>query len=1200
MQCPKCQFENPEIMQFCGGCGNKLEQFCPSCNFSNPPQFSFCGKCGQDLNIPSAKAIKDLSLDEQIKKIQRYLPKGLAEKILSQKDRIEGERKRVTVMFCDMEGFTTLSESLGPEEAYSIMDQIYEILIHKVHDYDGTVNEMTGDGIMALFGAPITLEDAPQRAIRSAYSIHREVSRFSEKIRQQGNITAPIRMRVGIHTGPVVVGTLGNDLRVEFKAVGDTVNLASRMESIAEPGSIYVTEQTFKLTEGLFRFEALGKKEIKGKGEPVNVYRVIAPSTRKTRFDVSAERGLTDFVGRERELELLMDGFERAKSGKGQAVSIMAEAGVGKSRLLYEFRKAIANEDVTFLEGRCLSYSRGEAYHPVIDILKANFDIQEGEGDLDIQEKLKAGLKKLKVDESSNLPYLLELLSLKEITFEKTGMTPAIRKDRINEALKRICLGGAEVRTLIMAFEDLHWIDKSSEDSLKNWLDSISGARVLLVFTYRPDYVHTWGAKSYHSQVNLNRLSNRESLKMAYHLFGTNLLDKNLEEFILEKTEGVPFFIEEFVRSLKDLKIIKRKNGRYVLSKDLSDLIVPSTIHDVIMARVDTLPEGAKEMLRTGSAIEREFSYELISRLMDLPEQELLSHLSVLKDSELIYERGIYPQSTCIFKHALTREVVYDSIMTNRKKKLHAKIGDAIEKFYGDNLDEYYAVLAEQYMRSENYAKCADYSLRAGDKAVGVFAWHEAQNHYETALNNLKEENVKQRADLLKKLAVVTQSELDVDASLEYAQFALSLYEGLDDKHNQLEVLMHIQTIYSGGYLDGSKEDRALEYLEKAAAIVENEPDTQEKGLIYQRTAHLYLHRGEPATTLIWSQKAVDLFTRLGVPMGTSLGTALTYTGCIDDGFTYNEKNWEAVLKAGNPLIIAILGHELSLTRALLRDVPKGREWSERILPEVIKAGGRFEGFLRRPLALIYALSGEVSKAEEACKAEKRIESKTLMSCFFEDAACIGFHYLRQGKWDQARAYLEWAISIHKERNNVAAIGACYYTLGCLNLEQKKYYEAEKLLLMSLEICRKGGNVIFELWVLPVLCEIYLNMDKPKKASIYMERGFELLDSSQNWYGLPAQIYLAKAMLMTKQQDWETATKFFNKAVKVNRKYELLWDEAKTNYEWGRMYLAKGQKGDSKIAAEKLSLSIDIFKKVGAKKDVDKILSERDELNHDE
>ncbi|MGD9031130.1 MAG: adenylate/guanylate cyclase domain-containing protein [Desulfobacteraceae bacterium] len=730
MKCPKCQHENPDDAKFCNECATKLELVCPECGKVNPPGSKFCNECAHGLSTPSAEPTpKDLSLDDKLDKIQRYLPKGLTEKILSQRDRIEGERKQVTVMFCDMEGFTQLSERLGPEEVYSIMDEVYEILIHKVHDYEGTVNEMTGDGIMALFGAPIALEDAPQRAIRSAMAIHREMTIFSDKIRQEKQGIPPLKMRIGVHTGPVVVGTLGNDLRVEFKAVGDTVNLASRVESLAVPGATYVTEETFRLAEGLFRFEALGQKEVKGKAEPVDVYHVIAPSTRRTRFDVSAERGLTPFVGRERELELVLDGFQRAKTGRGQAFSIMAEAGVGKSRLLYEFRKAVTHEDVTFLEGRCLSYSRGVAYHPIIDILKANFDIREGDGDSQITEKVKRGLKILVADEASTLPYLLELLSVKESGIDEIPLSPEAKKNRIMEAIKRITLKGSEIRPLILAYEDLHWMDKSSEDVLKYLLEGIAGSRVLLIFTYRPEFVHTWGGKSYHSQVNLNRLSNRESLAVVYYLLGTEEIDRDLEELILEKTEGVPFFIEDFIKSLQDLKIIKRTDNKYYLAKDIKDLVIPSAIQDMIMARVDSLPEGAKGVLQTGSVAGRELSYDLIEMVMGLSETELLSHLSALKDSELLYERGIYPQTTYIFKHSLIQDATYQSLLKSTRQKYHQKIAQVMEQYFPDTIETQPELLAHHYTEAGLNEQAVGYWHQAGQRATQRSANVEAINH---------------------------------------------------------------------------------------------------------------------------------------------------------------------------------------------------------------------------------------------------------------------------------------------------------------------------------------------------------------------------------------------------------------------------------------------------------------------------------------
>jgi len=498
------------------------------------------------------------------------------------------------------------------------------------------------------------------------------------------------------------------------------------MEGIAEPGTTYVTGDTFKLAEGLFRFEAIGEKQIKGKHDPVPVYRVISASSRKTRFDVNAERGLSPFVGRGRELENLLDGFRRSKDGHGQAFSIMSEAGAGKSRLLYEFRKAIANEDVTLLEGKCLSYSRGIAYSPVIDILKSIFDVRDEDNDSEIIDKVKAGLSFLKLDEPSTLPFILELLSIRDSGINYLLLSPEAKRERIIKSLKNILIKGAEQRPLILIFEDLHWIDKSSEQALIDILGIISGARVFLVSTYRPNYEQAWVNKSYHTQINLQSLSRVESLSIARHLLQADRMTPELEDMVIEKTEGNPFFIEEFIKVLRDLKIVERKNGTCSLTGGMQLLDVPSTIHDIIMARVDTQPEVAKEILQAGSVIEREFSYGLILLVTGLDKEILLSNLAMLKDSELIYERGVYPDNVFIFKHALIREVAYKSLLDKKRKEFHNKVGTSLEKLNKDKITEYYGVLVEHFLEAGNFAKGAEYAKLAGHKSNAESAFVDA------------------------------------------------------------------------------------------------------------------------------------------------------------------------------------------------------------------------------------------------------------------------------------------------------------------------------------------------------------------------------------------------------------------------------------------------------------------------------------------
>jgi predicted ATPase/class 3 adenylate cyclase len=908
MECPKCQFNNREGAKFCNECGHKFQLTCPDCGSNNRVGSKFCDECGSHLSVPIKHAPKDLSFDEKLTKIQKYLPKGLTEKILSQRDRIEGERKQVTVMFCDMEGFTPLTESLGIEEAYSVMDKVYEILIHKVHDYEGTVNEMTGDGIMALFGAPAALEDAPQRAIRSSLAIHREITKFSNNLKQEKENLWPIKMRIGIHTGPVVVGTVGNDLRVEFKAVGDTVNLASRMEGKAQPGTTYITEDTFRLTEGLFRFEALGEKEVKGKKVPVNVYRVIAPSTRRTRFDVNAERGLTPFVGRERELELLLDGFERAKIGRGQAFSVIAEAGVGKSRLLYEFRKLVADEDLTFLEGKCLSYSRGVAYHPVIDILKASFNVLENDRDSEIRQKVKKQLKILGADEASTLPYLLELLSVKDSGIDEIFMSPEAKKDRIMEAVKLITLKGSEIRPLILAVEDLHWVDKSSEDYTKNLLDSISGARIFLIFTYRPEFVHTWGGRSYHSQVNLNRLSNRESLAMMNQILDTDKIDRDLENLILEKTEGIPFFIEEFIRSLKDLKIIEIRDKELALKKDIHNLAIPSTIQDVIMARVDSLPDDAKETLQIGSAIEREFSFNLIKKVTALPEKKLLSNLSVLKDSELLYERGVYPQSTYIFKHALTREVVYDSILTGRKKKLHEQIGDAFEIIYIDNIIEHYGVISEHYLLSDAYEKGAKYSRLAGKQAQKRSSFTDAISYAKKGISCL--EMLPQTDDVQRRIIDDRTALSNYCMGLAYHYVGMQAVAPIVDLAQKMNYKKRLPRIFvaTGTNNIWVTEDiiKGIEKLNKAKKLAEKTEDFLSLWFACYFLGIAYWLDCSPEKSSIYFNMSLDLSiasnnaTGICVAKSSEAAQLCVFTGKIDSAYKTCKESLELAILSGD------------------------------------------------------------------------------------------------------------------------------------------------------------------------------------------------------------------------------------------------------------------------------------------------------------
>jgi class 3 adenylate cyclase/tetratricopeptide (TPR) repeat protein len=1165
MKCPVCDHDAPEGSKFCNECGNKLLLICCECEIENPPGSKFCTECGSAFNASGP----DLSaLEEKIDKIQRYLPEGLTQKILTQKDRIEGERKQVTVMFCDLVGFTSMSENLDPEEVYSIMDQVLEILIHKVHDFGGTVNKMTGDGIMALFGAPIALEDGPQRAIRSALAIHRGIIEFSEKLSKEKDIPS-LKMRVGINTGPVVVGTIGNSLRVEFTAMGDTVNLASRMEGLARPGTTAVTNETFKLTEVFFRFEAHGKKEVKGKEEPVEVYEVISPSNRSTRFDVSAERGLTPLVGRERELELLLDGHEMAKSGRGQAFSIIAEAGIGKSRLLYEFRKKIANENLTILEGKCLSFARNVAYLPVIDILKANFGIEQNDTEKEAKGKVTQGIQTLKADETSILAHLLELLSVKNDGDDLLNLTPEQKKTGIFEAVRQIIIKRSEQRPLILIFEDLHWIDQSSEELLQQILNSVPGIRVLVVFTYRPEYLHTWGGKSYHNQVNLNRLTNRESVLMLHHLLGSQETDKELDELILNKTEGIPFYIEELVKSLKELKIIQERNNRYCLLENEQVSTIPSSIQDVIMARVDTLPENARGVLQIGSAIEREFSYLMLKEVTELPEQDLLSNLSILKDTELIYERGIFPDSIYIFKHAFTKDVVYGSLLEMKKQELHNKIGQVIETNNENRLDEFFEILAYHYNQADNPEKAIRFFKFSGEKALNSYSNAEAVSFFQGALNILKKksETRENKVAQIEILLLMKQSLTYLGYTGESLQL---LHEGLrlskelsDGKSLQLFNLALV-----GLHTYRLELKTAIEYAED---MFQETDKAQDLDLIVP-----------PATILLWPLITSGQFEKV-IEIGLKVINLIEKDKKESHIFGENITNQYTQLCGYCARALAFLG-----------EFDKGKVLGEKALHHSVNTIGT--AFADMSYSILLSLIGDgVGAIWHSKRGIKHIEDANYTALLAYYWMLLGRGYLCFGDLKLAKGYIEKGLEVYRTQkiepsspSHFEALCEIHLQLG--DLEKARVY-AEKALRFSI----KYNQMDYEGVINIVLGTIIGRIDS-SKIGVAREHIFEGIRISENLKArvISSRGYLALGEVYAVADDTEQALENLVKAEREFKEMGMDYWIGRTHAIYAELY----KKETSHLkASDYLTKAIDIMNQCGADGWVERYEKELTELS---
>ncbi len=723
MRCSKCGTESTSGKKFCPECGTPLASRCAKCGADNGPTAKFCEDCGSPLGTAAASPEKS-----------NHSPIRVVDTPAS--EHLEGERKTVTALFADIKGSTELEQDLDPEEARAIVDPALKLMIEAVHRYDGYVVQSTGDGIFALFGAPVAHEDHPQRALYAALRMQEELRRYSDKLLADGR--APLEIRVGVNTGEVVVRSISTSGgHVEYTPIGHTTNLASRMQTVAPTGSIAITEDTRRLVEGYFALKARGPTRIKGVSEHVNVYEVIGLGPLRTRLQRSAGRGLTRFVGREHEMEALKHAGELARQGRGQIAAAMAEAGTGKSRLFFEF-KAISLSDWMVLETFSVSHGKASAYLPVIELLWNYFKITSADDERTRREKVTGRVLALDRSLEDTLPYLFSLLAIVDGDDPLAQMDGQIKKRRTLEAIKRILLRESLNHPLMVIFEDLHWIDEETQALLNLLADSIGTAKLMLLVNYRPEYTHSWGNKTYYTQLRLDPLGQQGAEEMLTALVGDSDEVRPLKAMIIERTGGNPFFMEETVQVLLDEGGLVRDGATFKLTQELSDLKIPPTVQSILAARIDRLPSDEKDLLQALAVIGKEFQLGVIRAVTAKSDDELNRMLGDLQLAEFIYEQPALGDIEYSFKHALTQEVAYNSVLIERRKLLHERAAVALETMFAAQLDDHFEELAHHYSRGDNLEKAVEYLGQAGQQAAQRSAYADAINRLTLALDLLQ------------------------------------------------------------------------------------------------------------------------------------------------------------------------------------------------------------------------------------------------------------------------------------------------------------------------------------------------------------------------------------------------------------------------------------------------------------------------------
>jgi class 3 adenylate cyclase/tetratricopeptide (TPR) repeat protein len=1038
MQCPRCRHANQAGAKFCEECAAPLARACGRCGRPLSPTAKFCPECAHPTGaLPAAPAAAP-----RFTSPERYTPRHLAERILTSKASLEGERKQVTVLFADLKGSMELLADRDPEEARNLLDPVLERMMEAVHRYEGTVNQVMGDGIMALFGAPVAHEDHAVRACYAALRMQESVHRYADELRRREGTL--IHIRVGLNSGEVVVRSIGSDLHMDYTAVGQTTHLAARMEQLAMPGSVLMTADTLRLAEGFVEVKPLGPVNVKGLGEPVEVFEVAGGGPVRTRLQAAARRGLTRFVGRDVELEQLRHAQQLAGNGQGQVAAIVGEAGVGKSRLVYEFIHSHRMQGWLVLESASVSYGKATSYLPVIELLKGYFKIHDRDDLRNIREKVTGKL--LTLDESLKpmLPALLALLDVPVDDAQWRALDPGQRRQRTLDAVRRLLLREARAQPLLLIFEDLHWIDGETQAVLDGLIESLPAARLLLVVNYRPEYRHAWGGKTYYRQLRIDPLAAESADELLDVLLGTDGALAPLRRLLTERTEANPLFLEESVQALVETGALIGTSGAYRLTRPVEHLTIPATVQAILAARVDRLAPEAKRLLQAAAVIGKDVPMPLLLAIADAPEDDVRAELARLQAAEFLYETRLFPDVEYTFKHALTHEVAYRGLLHDQQRALHARITEAIEQLSAGRVAEHIERLAHHALRGEVWEKAAVYLRQSGLRAMARAAYRESVTHLEQALTALRhlpstratiELTIDTRIDLRNALLPLGEWALIGEQIHEAEELARTL----GDQHRlaRIATLMVIQCLNTGDY------DGAVKSGQTALGIAQTLGDRPIQVIATSFLGITHIARGEfgDAATLLGRNAALEgdlRYERFGAPAIQSalsagwLAEALSHLGRFEEAIGHAEAALQIAEAADHPftlfwtlfdlgLVLLRRGELPRATRALARGLDLCRTWQ-------IVAG---TPLLAAALGTAHALAGRTDEALPlAAEAVAEFRSRGRHNYPGLILLGAGMVCLRAGRIDEAAGYAREALALTRRLTARASEGYALCLVG--------------------------------------------------------------------------------------------------------------------------------------------------------------------------